>query len=305
MGDRSSLSLLGGQQELLRRVSAVAKKTIVVLVGGRPLTFEIGSCDAKKGNADLEIPPATVQDGVAFPWDPSESFGAACSQPSLLANVSALLAAWRPGAEGGPALFNILSGAVNPSAHLAVAWPRSVGGIGSQVPYLQQYALHYREQYQDEPTTPLFRFGYGLSYANVSSSAPRVVNPNVSHADTIDIAVDITNHSPRAATTVLQIYFQQMKGGAAVIRYYCQLVRFARTHIDAHSTKTVHVELKIADLSYWDNDEEGYLGTKGWRLGRPGARTTYNLMAGLQAPECTGSGACDLPGVQINFDVPA
>ena len=84
--------------------------------------------------------------------DPSESFGAACSQPSLLANVSALLAAWRPGAEGGPALFNLLTGTVNPSARLSVAWPRSVGGIGSQVPYLQQYALHYREQYQDEPT---------------------------------------------------------------------------------------------------------------------------------------------------------
>lgn len=102
---------------------------------------------------------------VAFPWDPSESFGAACSQPSLLANVSALLAAWRPGAEGGPALFNLLGGAVNPSGRLSVAWPRSVGGIGSQVPYLQQFALHYREQYQDEPTTPLFRFGAKARFA--------------------------------------------------------------------------------------------------------------------------------------------
>ena len=61
----------------------------------------------------------------------------------LLCNqVSALFAAWRPGAEGGPALFNLLSGVVNPSGHLSVAWPRSVGGIGSQVPYLQQFALH-------------------------------------------------------------------------------------------------------------------------------------------------------------------
>ena len=98
----------------------------------------------ERGDLDEGIPTVEVRDGVAFPWDPSESFGAACSQPSLLANVSALLAAWRPGAEGGPALFSLLSGEVNPSAKLSVAWPRSVGGIGSQVPYLQQFALHYR-----------------------------------------------------------------------------------------------------------------------------------------------------------------
>ena len=90
-----------------------------------------------------------------------------------------------------------------------------------------------------------------------------------------------------------------------MIRYYCQLVRFARISIDASATKTVKIPLKIQDLAYWDNDEEGYLGKKGWRLGRPGMRTTYNVMAGLQAPECTGSGSCDLPGVQISFDVPA
>ena len=142
MGDRSSLTLLGGQPELLRRVSLVAKKTVVVLIGGRPLTFESGLCAAKSGSLSTGIPKIEVRDGATFPWDPSESFGAACSQPSLLANVSALFAAWRPGAEGGPALFNLLSGVVNPSGHLSVAWPRSVGGIGSQVPYLQQFALH-------------------------------------------------------------------------------------------------------------------------------------------------------------------
>lgn len=57
----------GGQQELLRRVSAVAKKTIVVLIGGRPLTFETGSCDAGRhqtGTTNLEIPRATAKNGV-------------------------------------------------------------------------------------------------------------------------------------------------------------------------------------------------------------------------------------------------
>ena len=119
---------------------------VQVLIGGRPLTFESGSCDARPKapatNADAKIANqrgdeteqahevGRVELGaeVGFPWDPSESFGAACYQPNLLSNVSALLAAWRPGAEGGPALFNLLGGVVSPSAHLPVAWPRSVGG---------------------------------------------------------------------------------------------------------------------------------------------------------------------------------
>lgn len=156
-GDRSSLTLLGGQPELLRRVTGVAKKTIVVLIGGRQLTFDHGQCDTNqhktKTQATDGVPRVSVQSGVAFPWDPSQSFGAACSQvritaarynpaqpshapaevagawlqPSLLANVSALVAAWRPGAEGGPALMNLLTGAANPSGRLSVAWPRSVG----------------------------------------------------------------------------------------------------------------------------------------------------------------------------------
>ena len=50
---------------------------------------------------------------------------------------------------------------MNPSGQLSVSWPRSVGGIGSQTPYLQQAALHYGEAYQDQPSTPLFPFGYG------------------------------------------------------------------------------------------------------------------------------------------------
>ena len=89
---------------------------------------------------------------------------------------------------------------------------------------MQQFALHYREEYQDEPSTPLFRFGYGLSYSNITTSAPRVPNGGVAKPhETIVVEVDVTNHSPRPGTTVVQLYFQQK--GAAVIRYYQQLVR--------------------------------------------------------------------------------
>ena len=122
----------------------------------------------------------------------------------------------------------------------------------------------------------------------------------------------MTNHSPLAGATVVQLYFQQQAGSAAVIRYYQQLVRFARVHVAASSTTTVRLPLKIADLAYWNEHEEGYLqGKRGWSLGRPGKRATYVLMVGLSAAECTGAygtsakpSGCDLPGVRISVDVP-
>ena len=177
MGDRSSLELLGGQPELLRRVSAVAKKTIVVLMGGRPLTFNHGLCVSLHGIVGApagmqQLHQDSSQFGASFPWDPNEAVGAACATPSLLANVSAMLMAWRPGDQGGVALLNLMTGKVNPSGRLPISWPRSVGGIGAQTPYLQQFQLHHNEAYQDAPSSPLFPFGYGLSYSNFSIGVP-------------------------------------------------------------------------------------------------------------------------------------
>ena len=182
------------------------------------------------------------------------------------------------------------------------------------MPYLQQFALHYREDYQDEPTTPLFRFGYGLSFSNFTTSAPRVASGTkpISAVDTIEVEVDVTNNSPTTAgATVVQLYYQQK--GAAVIRYYQQLVRYERVHVAAGATVTVTLPLKIADLAYWDDKEAGYLpGRRGWALGRPGRTAQYVLMAGLSAAECTGSygtsakpSGCDLPSTTISFEVAA
>lgn len=90
----------------------------------------------------------------------------------------------------------------------------------------------------------------------------------------------MTNHSPLAATTVVQLYYQQQcaPGGpascAAVIRYYSQLVRYERVHVAASATRTVKIPLKVADMAYWDNNEEGVLGKKGWQLGRAGKRAS-------------------------------
>lgn len=207
--------------------------------------------------------------------------------------------------EGGPALLNLISGVVNPSAQLSVSWPRSVGGIGSQTPYLQQFALHYRETYQEEPTSPLFRFGYGMSYSNFSVGQPRLVSSQgqlirdaIAPNDTVHVHVNLTNQQGPAGVAVVQLYFQQAT--APVIRYYQQLIGYRLTRVEQGGVQDVMFELKVQDLAYWDNLEAGHLpGEPGWQLGVKGRETTFTLMVGLSAAECNGSGSCDLQSVPL------
>ena len=97
-----------------------------------------------------------------------------------------------------------------------------------------------------------------------------------------------------------------------MIRYYQQLLRYARVLVPASRTITVTLEAAVKDLAAWDDKEGGYLpGHRGWSLGRPGENSTFTLMAGLHAAECTGGygtaakpSGCDLPSVSITVSVP-
>jgi beta-glucosidase len=308
MQDRSSLELLGGQPELLRRVSAVAKKTIVVLLGGRPLTFNSGLCTrlptayAEQQQQDAAAPAVSS----SFPWDPNESVGAVCANPSLLTNVSALFMAWRPGDQGGPALLNLITGKANPSGRLPVAWPRSVGGIGVQSPYLQQYQLHNAEAYQDAPNKPLFPFGYGLSYSNFSLSTPVLSKQRCNANDTIQASVTVAELSGKTGgATVVQLYFAQEF--APVIRYVTQLLRYKKVYVPAGGSVKVVFDVRIRDMQFWNDQEEGYLSggdggdddasttslpaaTRGWSLGEGG---NFTLSARFDASDTTGHHAVD------------
>eukprot|EP01051_Picozoa_sp_SAG22_P004242 SAG22_NODE_222_length_14768_cov_6.358920_10_plen_157_part_00 len=92
----------------------------------------------------------------------------------------------------------VVTGKVNPSGRLPVSWPRSVGGIGAQTPYLQQFQLHHNEAYQDAPSSPFFPFGYGLSYSNFSIGVPVLSTQRCKATDTI---LDINTNPPFTNST--------------------------------------------------------------------------------------------------------
>ena len=195
-GDRDDLDLAGGQMALLRAVAALQKPLIVVLVHGRTITFGAGD-----GNA-------------------------------VLANVTALLAAWRPGQAGGTAVARVISGAVNPSGRLPFNWVRSVGQVnGPASPWLQERVAIWGGPttgaegrryagYVDSPNpaTPLFSFGEGLSYTTFTLSGLSV-GVNMANASTpVTATVTVTNSGARDGAVVVQAYVQDPVGVSLHVR---------------------------------------------------------------------------------------
>ncbi|MBI3475498.1 MAG: beta-glucosidase BglX [Acidobacteria bacterium] len=209
---RSSLRLSGGQQELLEAVSATGKPVVLVLVNGRPLDIS---------------------------W--------------AAEHVPAILEAWYPGSQGGNGIADVLFGDANPAGHLPVSWPRSTG----QVPI---YYNHNRTQnpeddpeftsrYWDIPSTPLYPFGYGLSYTTFSYDNLKLSQSSAKVGSKIEVSVDVTNTSNRAGDAVAQLYIHQRAGSAS--RPVRQLKGFQRVNLAAGAKQTLHFTLGPDELQFW------------------------------------------------------
>ncbi len=153
---RASLDLPGRQEELLKAVVALGKPVVLVLLNGRPLSID---------------------------W--------------AAENVPAILEAWEPGTEGGHAVADILFGDANPGGKLPVTFPRS----GSHAPlYYARTLTHapeeqpmYRSRYWDGPTTPLYPFGFGLSYTTFTIANLQLSAAQVKVGGAVTVTVDVTN----------------------------------------------------------------------------------------------------------------
>ncbi len=211
---RSSLDLPGNQQALADALAATGKPVIAILLNGRPLSV------GKLADAS-----------------------------------SALVEAWFPGIEGGNAIGDVLFGDVNPAARLAITFPRNVG----QVPI---YYAHkntgrppnagekYTSKYIDVPWTPLYPFGFGLSYTTFRYDGLKIASPRIAANGRQKVSVAVTNTGKRAGDEVVQLYLRDEV--ASVTRPLRQLRGFRRIHLDAGESRVVEFELGREDYAFHD-----------------------------------------------------
>jgi beta-glucosidase len=237
---RAHLGLPGRQEELLEAVVATGKPVVLILFSGRPLTV---------------------------PW--------------AVEHVPAILAAWLPGTEAGPALARTLFGEFNPSGRLVVSWPRSVGqeplyynalntgrppdGVDlTQPPH--DVPTKYVSRYIDEPNSPQFPFGYGLSYTTFAFGQTKVSKTQLSAAElnrglsgkagkaVLTVEADITNTGPRAGDELVQLYVGLR--GTSTAQPVRALKGYQRVALAPGETRRVTFNLGAEALAIWNDRNE-------------------------------------------------
>lgn len=216
VGERSdvaSLDLTGVQEELIKAVVESGTPTVVVLVNGRPLSVR---------------------------WTAE--------------NAQAIVEAWLPGERGGEALAKILFGDVAPSGRLPVTIPRHVGQLPVYYNHLVSKA-HWADRgysYVDLPATPLWEFGFGLSYTTFDYADLRIDPSRATPDETVRVSVDVTNVGERAGVETVQLYLRDVL--ASVAPRAKQLRGFARAELEPGKTKTIEFSITERDLHMLDRD---------------------------------------------------
>jgi beta-glucosidase len=187
-------------------------------------------------------------------------------------HVPAVLEAWFPGLQAGPALARVLFGEASPSGRLTVSVPRSVGEIpvyynhlntgrprsDPQVPDTNPTNSYYVTGYTDEKDGPLYPFGYGLGYTSFEYSAVTVdaslvsaatLNSGQSH---VTVTARVRNTGRREGTEVAQLYIRLL--GTSVARPIRELKGFRRLHLDPGESQTIMFTLGRDELSFWNID---------------------------------------------------
>ena len=222
----ADLNLQGSQSELLAALKATGKPVVATVIAGRPLTIE------------RDLP-----------------------------NVEALLYSFHPGTMGGPALANILFGDVNPSGKTPITFLRTVGQAPMYYshnmtgrPYngetlidnipleAAQTSLGNTSYYLDYGASPLFPFGYGLSYTSFSYSEVGLDKSSYKADDTLKVTFTLTNTGSCEGTEVAQIYIRDMVG--SITRPVKELKAFERVSLKSGESRTLTVEIPVEELAF-------------------------------------------------------
>ncbi len=215
---RSELDIPKNQQNLLKALLATGKPVVLVLFTGRPLTLT---------------------------WED--------------AHVPAILNVWFGGTETGKAVADVLFGDVVPSGKITATFPRNVGQIpiyyahkNTGRPYGNSGDFEkFKSNYLDVSNSPLYPFGYGLSYTTFSYSDIRLDRNTIDEKGTLQASIDITNTGNYDAEETVQLYIQDVV--ASVTRPVKELKGFQKIFLKKGEQKTVKFKINVDDLKFFDN----------------------------------------------------
>jgi beta-glucosidase len=167
-------------------------------------------------------------------------------------NVPAILHLAHSSQEEGNALADVLFGDYNPAGRLTATWVKSL----EDLPPMMDYDIRKGRTYMYFKGTPLYPFGFGLSYTRFEYSNLRLAR-TMSAAGEMTISVDVRNTGSMAGDEVVQLYVSAK--GSAVERPLKQLRGFERIALRPGETRTVKLPLKGSDLSYWDAGKQSFV----------------------------------------------
>ena len=161
-------------------------------------------------------------------------------------NAPAILECWYLGQEAGHAVAEVLFGDHNPGGKLPISIPRSVGHL----PVFYNHKPSARRGYLMDEVSPLFAFGFGLSYTTFSFKNVRLTPQKIKRSGTTKVLVEVTNTGQRAGTEVVQLYIRDSV--SSVTRPVKELRGFQKISLSAGETKTVELTITPESLAFWD-----------------------------------------------------
>jgi beta-glucosidase len=226
--DRPSLNLPSAQDELISAVAAANPHTVVVIDAGAP---------------------------VAMPW---------------LSQVAGVVDAWYPGQTSGTSLAGVLFGQAGPGGHLPVTFPSSLSqvpasttaqfpGNGSTVQYSEGIDVGYR-WYDSKDITPMFPFGFGLSYTTFAFSNLQISPATADGTHDVRVSATVTNTGKRSGSEVAQLYLGDPSASGEPPR---QLAGFQRVDLAPGQSAQVSLTITPQDMQWWDDSANGWTQTEG------------------------------------------
>jgi len=259
------------------------------LEGEEMKVTEPGFKGGDRTSLDLPKPEQELLEAVAATHKPLVvvlTNGSALGVNWAAAHANAILEAWYPGEEGGAAVAETISGRNNPAGRLPVTFYKDV----NQLPAFESYAMKGRT-YRYFEGTPLYLFGYGLSYTTFSYNDLTVPTSAVPAGSPLIAEVTVTNTGQRAGDEVAQLYLTFPDVPGAPLK---ALRGFERIHLEPGASQKVHFELQPRDLSMVTEAGEPIVAEGQYSLsvgggqpqsGVPVLTKTFNVKGKLTLPE--------------------